>query len=446
MLKWLTRAARELNWARRAWSTDKDRQFHDELYRSDHYDPFSPAYPGYITIRRFADLVEPHLPVRGDVVDVGCGPAEITCELAARRSDLAFLGIDHSGAAIEKAHANARARGLLNARFETMNVEQYAPGHHIGLLTLFDSFHHLTSPATFVRRLSPHVGRWALIEPRGSWAGTWQKDIDLDWIAHDLDKIRARIEAAAGEADAKAPTGAQAPAPPAPAAEAGAAAVERRYTLDDFRSFFNGFTLDVRGTVAGLERYPPGFRLPGELRDAFGELGYWMYREIDDWLLRKDRDLLAKHWLVVAERGGRARTVDVSQLLPGQDVSTGIAGQYDVRYGNYRGPRSARPGERVIAEIELTNDGWQTWSTEDHHIFTSYHWLDSEGRIVEFDGDRTPLPRPIPAGTSCAVSLRVTAPSRAGRYRLAIDLVREGVTWFSEAGHPWLVTDFEVRS
>jgi hypothetical protein len=31
----------------------------------------------------------------------------------------------------------------------------------------------------------------------------------------------------------------------------------------------------------------------------------------------------------------------------------------------------------------------------------------------------------------------VRAPETAGTYVLAIDLVKEGVTWFSQAGMPW---------
>jgi len=68
------RLARHLNWSRRQWSAASDKAFHEELYRGDAYDPFSPAYPGSSTIRRFADLVQPHLPDRGCVVDFGCGP------------------------------------------------------------------------------------------------------------------------------------------------------------------------------------------------------------------------------------------------------------------------------------------------------------------------------------------------------------------------------------
>jgi SAM-dependent methyltransferase len=444
MLKLIARIGRELNWSRRRWSTASDQAFHEELYRSDSYDPFSLAYPGYTTIRRFADLVEPHLPTRGLVLDLGCGPGEITCELAARRRDLNFLGVDHSAAAIAKADGNVARRSLTNLRFECANVERYAPPADVDLATLFDSFHHLTDPSRFVARLQPHVKRWALIEPRGSWAGTWQKDLDFDWVARDLDAIRAHIAASL----------AQGRRPPARRHSAGeardltaplGAAVERRYTIEDFQRFFEGLALDLRGSVAGLEAYPPGDHTADDLRERFGELQYQLYRDIDAWLLARDLDLHAKHWLIVAERGGRSRTVTLSPNV-GAGSDTRVPGAFDVRYGEYHGPREVAPGERLMATVSVTNAGWDEWSSDaPPAVFISYHWLDADGRIVIFDGERTPLPRPLGPGSVSQLSVIAHAPSAPGRYRFAIDLVREGVTWFSQAGHPCLEIPFRVK-
>lgn len=446
MLKLLTRFARELNWSRRAWSTASDREFHEDLYRSDDYDPFSWAYPGYTTIRRFADLVEPRLPERGLVLDLGCGPGEITCELASRRPDLSFIGIDHSTAAIAKAEANVQRRKVANLGFECRNVEEYAASGPIDLVTLFDSFHHLTRPAEFVRRLGPHVRRWALIEPRGSWAGAWQKDLDFDWVAQDLDKIRAHVASLCEEPPAASVSGATGAAGPSVTP---GAAVERRYTLDDLQGFFDGYALNLRGTVAGLETYPPGAARSTELRERFGALRYQLYRDIDDWLLARNLDLHAKHWLVVAERAGSgvpARRLDLPALPIRKSDAPRISGQFDVRYGRYRGPVDGAPGERITGAIELTNDGWDTWTSDaPQGIFTSYHWLDEGGHVVEFDGERTSLPRAIAAGETSEVAIAIRVPSTPGGYRLAIDLVREGVTWFSQAGRPWLEVTFAVR-
>jgi SAM-dependent methyltransferase len=448
MLKLLGRIARELNWARRRWSTASDREFHEGLYSTDNYDPFSPAYPGYITIRRFADLVEPYLPVAGTVLDLGCGPGEITCELAARRSDLAFVGIDHSSAAIAKAHKNISRRGLANVRFECGNVEQYEPPGRVELATLFDSFHHLIQPASLVRRLGARVERWALIEPRGSWLGTWQKDLDFDWIIHDLEKIRSRVEASINR-----PSPLDFPRGDPELVEGSSIveeshsgdAVERRYTVDDLRRFFDGYALDLRGTIAGLESYPPAKGRNGSLRSRFGELEYRAYREIDEWLHSQNLDLHAKHWLIIVERGGAERTVDLQKLQQSPINPPPVAGPYDVKYGAYAGPTTALPREQIVGSIELTNEGWKPWSSGDDHIFTSYHWLDATGRIVMLDGVRTPLPRSIVSGETSTVAIRIVAPDAAGRYRLAIDLVCEGVTWFSQAGRPWREVPFVIK-
>ena len=43
------------------------------------------------------------------------------------------------------------------------------------------------------------------------------------------------------------------------------------------------------------------------------------------------------------------------------------------------------------------------------------------------------------------VSVRVEAPAEAGRYVLAVDCVKEGVTWFSEAGPPGPTAEVSVR-
>jgi SAM-dependent methyltransferase len=92
-------AAAASSLAAQRWSSPADRQFHDALFSGQRYYPFTFAYPGYVMIRRFADLAEARFDGVRTAVDLGCGPGEITCELARRRPEAAFTGVDHSEAA-----------------------------------------------------------------------------------------------------------------------------------------------------------------------------------------------------------------------------------------------------------------------------------------------------------------------------------------------------------
>ena len=440
------RLIRELRWAARGWSKASDQAFHQSLYGARAYDPFTCAYPGYVTIRRFADLAAVHLPEAGLVVDLGCGPAEITCEMAVRRPDLRFLGVDHSSAAIDRARGNAAGLGLSNARFEVGDVEAYVPQEPAGLVVLFDSFHHLSDPGGFVRRLGQDTAHVLLVEPRGDWAGGWRKDLDFDWLLADLDNLRRHVDFLCGEEPpGTGPRLQDAQVEPGPAAEG--SPVERRYTLEDLERFFDGWRLDVRGTVAGFETYPPGAYATGGSREAFGRFAYERVRAIDEALYRQGRDLLAKHWVIHAERGaGRGSLRRPPPAGGGDQPQARVSGPFDVAYLHYDGPTDARPGERIVGTVRLQNRGWEPWSSQGNRpIFASYHWLDRSGRILEFDGERTPLPRVVAPGDTCEVAVQIVAPDRAGRLMLAVDLVREQVTWFSQAGHPWMAVPFTVR-
>jgi hypothetical protein len=50
-------AVRQLRWWSGSWSKDSDRAYHERLYETQEYDPFSSSYPGYVTIRRFAVML-----------------------------------------------------------------------------------------------------------------------------------------------------------------------------------------------------------------------------------------------------------------------------------------------------------------------------------------------------------------------------------------------------
>jgi hypothetical protein len=77
----------------------------------------------------------------------------------------------------------------------------------------------------------------------------------------------------------------------------------------------------------------------------------------------------------------------------------------------------------------------------------SYHWHDAHGEVVIFDGERSDLPGAVlAAGHVVEVQLKVVAPAAAGRYRLKITLVQEGVCWFDERGFTPAVLEVDVVS
>jgi SAM-dependent methyltransferase len=420
---------RRLRWSRSRWSVDADRAFHDALFSPHRYDPFTFAYPGYVTIRRFADLAAARLTGVQRAADLGCGPGEITCELARRHPGIAFTGVDHSRAAIDRARQHAARLGLTNVTFETGAIAHPPPGTDIVLM--FDAFHHLLDPAGFVR--DSRVDRFLLVEPAGTWLGGWQRTLELDWLATALDDIRTRLLWEAGEG--------MRPATPSPAAEEAGEAVEHRYPLEDFRRFFKGFGLDVRGTAAGFDRYPPDPYGQPPLREAFGRATYDALVAIEDGLYARDLDLHAKHWVIHAERGAPDRLRTPAPLARAGDPPR-LQGAYDVDYVRLEAPPSAAASTTILAALTLGNRSWRTWAPP---IAVSYHWLDPRGTIVVQDGARTPLPRAIAPGETCEMTLRIDTPPTAGRYTLAVDLVEEGVTWFSEAGSLMLRRSLKIE-
>ena len=116
---------------------------------------------------------------------------------------------------------------------------------------------------------------------------------------------------------------------------------------------------------------------------------------------------------------------------------------HDVEYLSLDAPSEAAAGTALLCALSLRNRSWRTLQPFDDAqgrppVFASYHWLDEKGAVAVQDGVRTPLPRAVAPGDTCEMTLRVDTPRVAGRYTLAVDLVEEGVCWFSGAGAPLL--------
>jgi len=89
--------------------------------------------------------------------------------------------------------------------------------------------------------------------------------------------------------------------------------------------------------------------------------------------------------------------------------------------------------------VKVKNTGDLTWNRNGTNpIFLGYHWIDFNTReMVVFDGRRSIISNDgVGVGDEIEFDMRITAPSKPGDYILQIDLVHEGVTWFSYQGVP----------
>ncbi|HET7701095.1 MAG TPA: SpoIID/LytB domain-containing protein [Candidatus Limnocylindria bacterium] len=92
-------------------------------------------------------------------------------------------------------------------------------------------------------------------------------------------------------------------------------------------------------------------------------------------------------------------------------------------------------GGTYTVPVTVKNAGAAAWNASGANLIDlSYHWHDSAGRTVVWDGVRTLLPADVAPGASATVNARITAPLAAGAYTLTIDMVREGVGWFGLLG------------
>ena len=111
----------------------------------------------------------------------------------------------------------------------------------------------------------------------------------------------------------------------------------------------------------------------------------------------------------------------------------------DAWYGaRYQVPSTLRleTGRTHTVPVGLANTGRLTWDSQREPAFSmSYHWLrSSSDAVVQFEGDRTPFPRPVSPGESITLPVQVTAPGEPGNYTLAWDIAHETRAWLSTEG------------
>lgn len=112
------------------------------------------------------------------------------------------------------------------------------------------------------------------------------------------------------------------------------------------------------------------------------------------------------------------------------------------------GLETLRPDEQRKIRVKVSNDGNQPWRGDPRRpLKASYHWYNPEGKLVLFDGLRTELPgNGIAAHAVCDMDMLVRAPGCAGRFRLELTLLQEGVCWFEKKGFKSCSLEAEVMA
>lgn len=149
------------------------------------------------------------------------------------------------------------------------------------------------------------------------------------------------------------------------------------------------------------------------------------------------------HINMAADRQDR-RLLVVSQLavnLPQYAVVFSDALTATGEYTLSNLPTNFTPGSSINVRLGVQNMGALVWQPGDnpanlHPVNVSYHWRNiATGDFAIYDGNRAILNHPIEyTYNDSNVVLNILAPTTPGNYELVIDLVHEGVTWFSNQG------------
>ena len=116
-------------------------------------------------------------------------------------------------------------------------------------------------------------------------------------------------------------------------------------------------------------------------------------------------------------------------------VSVDFKAGYNVPVGGVLSAPAFTAGQTASVPVIVTNTGNGTFPTSSSYpVNLGYHWYNSAGVAVVWDGARTKLPADLASGQSVSLTAQVAAPTTPGTYSLRFDLVQEGVTWFSLKG------------
>jgi len=106
-----------------------------------------------------------------------------------------------------------------------------------------------------------------------------------------------------------------------------------------------------------------------------------------------------------------------------------------------------RAGEAVTVTVTVRNTGRATWTAGGEHPFAlGYRWLTADGRrAFRLPQTAVPLPRDVAPGETVRLETAVQAPLPPGAYRLAWDMLQQGILRFRDRGVPEAETRVRIE-
>ncbi len=95
-------------------------------------------------------------------------------------------------------------------------------------------------------------------------------------------------------------------------------------------------------------------------------------------------------------------------------------------------PKQVKCNEEFTITARVENRGKTDWPGfgSPYPVLASYHWYNSNGDKVVYDGLRTTIQETIPTDSVQDIKMNVVAPNESGLFRLEATLVQECIMWF----------------
>jgi len=175
--------------------------------------------------------------------------------------------------------------------------------------------------------------------------------------------------------------------------------------------------------------YPGGFKVE-QIPVAHGQFANEPYIQITSKILKQYLDKLPKIELASNSQENQA------QILPKIAYQAQIITEKTL---------ICQADTKINLTVIIKNISPINWQeTSKSGIMLGNHWLDKNGKVVQWNDGRVCLNEELHFNEEIQLILPITAPTKLGYYRLEIDLVEEGITWFKQQGSQTAIIEVEV--